>query len=114
VPDVVPDPAVTPTPTPIPDILFDKPARACAGGVAVDGVHSFTLVTTAKRPDGSVATNATLNLSFENNRGHVKRATFIPDESTGQTLIQGSNGERMRVSTDSYGRFRLTVLSSFM
>lgn len=35
-------------------VEFEGQARSCAGGVAVDGVHDFTITGTAKLPDGAV------------------------------------------------------------
>ena len=91
----------------------DQLARACAGGVAVDGVHDFTITGTAKLADGTAPPEGTeLKLSFENNKGEDKRATFIPNTQKGQTLLPNTNGEEMTVVTDADGQFPVQVLSS--
>ena len=94
-------------------VEFEGLARACAGGVAVDGVHDFTITGTAKKSDGTLVSEGTeFKLVFENNKGKNKRATFVPDVTSGQALIPNTNGEEMTVVTDAEGQFDLTVLSS--
>jgi hypothetical protein len=95
----------------------DQLARACAGGVGVDGVHDFTITGVAKRDDGTLVTNTELKFSFENNKGHdygdggkPKKAKFIPDVLKGQSATP--DGLQMTASTDADGKVSVHVLSS--
>ena len=58
-------------------VTFEGLARACAGGLG-DDVHAFTIMGTAEKPDGSRVPGATLQLSFENNRGRRKARHVRP------------------------------------
>jgi hypothetical protein len=109
-----------------PQVTFTGLARACAGGIAVDGVHDFTITATAKEPDGTpVANNTEFKLSFKNNRGHdyssddpgikpdgwtaaqIKKAKFVTVAGGVQSLV-----EELVVHTNENGQFPVTVLSS--
>ena len=106
----------------------DQLARACAGGVAVDGVHDFTITGTAKLPNGAVAPAGTeFKLVFEGNKGHdysgddpalwpkanwttedMRKAKFVTvDANDNQKLV-----EELMVTTDENGEFPVHVLSS--
>lgn len=120
-------------------VTFDGLARACAGGIGVDGVHSFTITGTANKADGSLASNTTFKLSFDGNKGHdysnddpslwPDEWTNPPQDSNGNpvdpsTLIKKAKfvttddsgnqklAETMNVTTDGQGQFSVTVLSS--
>jgi hypothetical protein len=108
------------------DITWTGNARACAGGIGLDGVHDFTITGTAKRPDGTLVTGAQLELSFEGNKGHdyssdpegikpdgwttddIKKARFVTTDDHGQTALV----EEMNLTTDPEGKFNAHVLSS--
>ena len=98
----------------LPEVTFEEQsARACAGGVAVDGVHDFTIIGTAKDANGTLMPQGTeFKLSFENNHGENKRATFAADIEQGQAIVPDTDGEEMTVTTNAQGQFSLTVLSS--
>lgn len=98
-------------------IEFEGLARACAGGVAVDGVHDFSVTAIAKDKDGAPLPGITLKFSFENNKGHdygdgtpIRRAKYIV--GAGQTEVEGSDGEAMTAITDAEGKVPVHVLSS--
>ena len=118
-----------------PSIKFDGLARACAGGIGVDGVHSFTITGTATRDDGTGTGNTTLvtgtdfKLSFDANKGHdysgddpslwpkpdwttddIKKAKFVTGyDANGNPILD----ETLTVHTDSTtGQFSVTVVSS--
>jgi len=96
-------------------VSFDGLARACAGGIAVDGVHSFTITGTANKTDGSLAPNTQFKLSFDGNKGHdyedgrdKKTAKFVTVDANGvQQLV-----ENYTTHSDDKGQFAVTVLSS--
>jgi len=108
------------------DITWEGLARACAGGIGLDGVHDFTITGTAKRPDGTLVTGAELELSFEGNKGHdyssdpegikpdgwtsadTKKAKFVTTDDQGQTALV----EEMNLTTDAEGKISVHVLSS--
>ena len=102
-----------------PNVTFDDQlARACAGGIGVDGIHSFTITGTAKRKDENgqdefVPAGTEFTLTFEGNKGHdysgddegikpvgwkteqIKRAKFVTvDEQGNQKLV-----EELKVTT---------------
>ena len=100
--------------------------RACAGGVAVDGVHDFTLTGVLRLSDGTVAANTRLKFFFENNKGHDYTNDDLGVKPIGWTVGQikraklvttGVNGsqnltEEAIIDTDSNGQFSVKVLSS--
>jgi hypothetical protein len=106
-----------------PQVTFTGLARACAGGIAVDGVHDFTITATAKESNGTPLTNTQFKLSFKNNRGHdysndsykpagwtmaqIKRAKFV-------TMVNGTQSltEEWTATTDNEGKISVHVLSS--
>lgn len=80
-------------------IEFEGLARACAGGVAVDGVHDFSVTAIAKDKDGAPLPGITLKFSFENNKGHdygdgtpIRRAKYIV--GAGQTEVEAATAKR--------------------
>ena len=105
-----------------PSVTFDdhQLARACAGGIAGDDVHSFTLVGTAKRENEEgqeeiVPAGTAFKLSFENNRGHnygngsaPKQAKFVTTDANGHPAYV----EELPVTTNAQGHISLSVLSS--
>lgn len=108
-----------------PEVSFEGTPRACAGGIAVDGVHSFTLTGTLIF-GGQVLPGSTVQLSFEGNKGHdysqdpvgVKPDGWTPADIKRARLVassgQGAQGlvEEMTTTTDAQGKFTVTVLSS--
>ena len=113
----------------LPKVSFEEQsARACAGGVAVDGVHDFTIIGTAKDANGTLMPQGTeFKLSFENNRGHdysgdnsaiwpkpnwtsndIQKAKFITTNLQGNQVFV----EEMTAKTDAVGQFTVHVLSS--
>jgi len=114
----------------VPSVTFTGLARACAGGIGGDSVHSFTITGTAKRDDGTgtghtaLVTDTDFKLSFDNNRGHdyssddpslwpssnwttaqMKKAKFVTTGTPSQV-------ENLTVHTGANGQFNVTVLSS--
>lgn len=93
-----------------PSVKFAGLARACAGGIMGDDVHSFTLTATATNPDGSLATNTDFMLSFHNDTGSSpsKKAKFVSQNAEQATILS----EGLAVRSDNLGKFSVTVLSS--
>lgn len=104
-------------------LTWDGSAHACAGGVAVDGVHDFMDGGTLTHTDGSPAKNVSLKLSFENNRGHdysndpsdIKPPGWtVENERKAKFIVGGDPSlvEETTVTTDDKGEFKVHVLSS--
>jgi len=124
-PDFVAEAAWTLTQTVKADTMtFTGLARACAGGVAVDSVHDFTIVGTAKNGLGAVLANQDLMFTFVNNKGHdytndawkpanwtdadTKKAKFATQAGNAQWIYT----EELAARTDAQGNISLHVLSS--
>lgn len=107
-------------------MTFTGLARACAGGVAVDGVHDFTITGTSKDSNGVLAPDTKFTFSFEKNRGHnyqagesadnrtgvLHRTKFLPDPAKGQVAVPGSDDEAMTATSNAQGQISIHVLSS--
>ena len=107
---------------PTPNVTFsrDQLARACAGGIAGDDVHTFTITGTAKRLNENggeelVPEDTEFKLSFENNRGHdydngsaPRKAKFVTTNANGDPDYV----EELTVQADDQGKINFTVLSS--
>ncbi len=99
-----------------PTIKFDGLARACAGAIGVDGVHSFTITGTASRDDGTGTGNTVLvtgtdfKLSFDANAGSTadKNAKFVTTDSNGNQILVNT----LTAHTDDKGTFGVTVRGS--
>lgn len=94
-----------------PNVEFEGDAYACAGGVA-DNVHTFTVSAIAKNQDGTIAPNVALEFKFENNKGHINRAKYLPNIALSQVSIPGSNNGEMTATTNEQGRISISVRSS--
>lgn len=84
-------------------MTFSGLARACAGGLAADGIHDFTTTGILKDSDGNALTNTAIKLLFKNNRGHdfgdgraKKNAKHLPDITKGQAEV-ANRGRKYRI-----------------